>query len=243
MAIDSAMFVSFSRGYIPPTLRLYGWDREAFSTGRFQKPADVLNEDMCAKRGIAVVNRCTAGGTLFHGCGITYSVVCAVSDIPVEGTVRQSYRKLCSFLIHAYQRMGLNAAFALDEGYQDRRTCRMPFCLAGTEAHDILINGRKIGGNAQRRTRNVIFQHGSIPFSLPGSAIKSCLKEPGIWDDNSSACLDELLGAEGAVFHKAESTIASSFEETFGVSLKEGGLSDGERALCAYACGGNSYGA
>jgi len=40
---------------------------------------------------------------------------------------------------------------------------RTAFCFAGKESFDILIDGKKIGGNAQRRCKNVIFQHGSIP--------------------------------------------------------------------------------
>ncbi len=41
---------------------------------------------------------------------------------------------------------------------------RTAFCFAGKETFDILIDGKKIGGNAQRRLKNVIFQHGSIPI-------------------------------------------------------------------------------
>lgn len=41
---------------------------------------------------------------------------------------------------------------------------KSPFCQVGFEAYDIIVNGRKIGGNAQKRAKNVIFQHGSIPI-------------------------------------------------------------------------------
>jgi lipoate-protein ligase A len=40
------------------------------------------------------------------------------------------------------------------------------FCFAGKEEYDLLIKGRKMGGNAQRRFKDVIFQHGSIPIIL-----------------------------------------------------------------------------
>jgi lipoyl(octanoyl) transferase len=37
-------------------------------------------------------------------------------------------------------------------------------CQVGFEAYDIIVDGNKIGGNAQKRNKKLIFQHGSIPI-------------------------------------------------------------------------------
>ena len=43
---------------------------------------------------------------------------------------------------------------------------RAAFCFSGNEEYDIMINGKKIGGNAQRRPGDAVLQHGSIPLSI-----------------------------------------------------------------------------
>ena len=92
--------------------------------------------------------------------------ICSPEQIPWTTSLKDSFRVLTRFLLNFYRRLGLDASYAQDAapaGY--RLGVRTDFCFAGRESFDILINGRKIGGNAQRRQRNVIFQHGSIPLS------------------------------------------------------------------------------
>jgi lipoate-protein ligase A len=79
--------------------------------------------------------------------------------------VKDSFRILTGFLIDFYRRLGLDASYAVDASeYTGQLGTRTSFCFAGRETYDILVNGRKIGGNAQRRLKNIIFQHGSIPI-------------------------------------------------------------------------------
>jgi len=108
----------------------------------------------------------TGGGLLFHNDEITYSLVCDKTDIGEPDNVFVSYRKICAFLISFYRSLGLKASFALEaEDFKDRRAPH-ELCSASREKYDIIINGRKIGGNAQKRKRRVVFQHGSIPLSI-----------------------------------------------------------------------------
>jgi lipoate-protein ligase A len=72
---------------------------------------------------------------------------------------------LTSFLLSFYGKLGLAPRYAVDCSPPGTRLGgRTPLCFAGRETYDILVEGRKIGGNAQRRLKNVIFQHGSIPL-------------------------------------------------------------------------------
>ncbi|MFA5879754.1 MAG: lipoate--protein ligase family protein [Candidatus Margulisiibacteriota bacterium] len=145
-----------------PTLRLYSWVTPAFSIGRFQKPEEVLNLAVCQESGVQVVRRITGGGAIFHDQELTYSLVWPRSLLDKNLSVKDSYRKLMGFLLAFYQELGLrNIVFGHNENLSKHE-----FCFLGLEKYDFLIDGKKLGGNAQKRTRDMVFIHGSIPINF-----------------------------------------------------------------------------
>lgn len=216
MALDEALLSCFDPERSAPLLRFYGWSPPAFSLGRFQKPEEVLDLAGCARAGIPVVRRVTGGGCIFHAEELTYSIVCTPGQISDIVGVKESFRRLCGFLLLAYRRIGLSPSFAVDSPARPERLGeRTPLCFAGTEEYDILVDGRKLGGNAQRRSRGLIFQHGSIPLrpallqarpylrcAVPGGA--TSLAEEGL-----------PLAAEAL-----KEQLLASFEENLGISLR-----------------------
>lgn len=166
MALDEAILSSFDPEVSPPVFRLYGWALPAFSIGRYQDPDKTLDSAKCGEAGIAAVRRMTGGGIIYHADEITYSIVCAQSHISGASSVKETFRKLCSFLLASYRKLGLDPGFAVELGFPGAMLGqRAALCFAGKEEYDIIVGGRKIGGNAQRRLRKVIFQHGSIPLA------------------------------------------------------------------------------
>jgi lipoate-protein ligase A len=165
MAVDQALLSCFNPHCSRPVLRLYGWAPPAISLGRFQIPGEVLDLAKCASAGVPVVRRITGGGALYHAEELTYALVCASHHLPGVASVKESFRLLTRFLLRFYALLGLDACYAVDHCPAGTRLGeRTPFCFAGKESYDIMIDGRKIGGNAQRRLKDVIFQHGSIPL-------------------------------------------------------------------------------
>ncbi len=164
MALDEALLCSFDQ-HSRPVLRLYGWHPVALSLGRFQKTGEVLDVERCRADGVSLVRRITGGGVIYHADEITYSIICSPDQIPEARSIKDSFRVLTGFLLQFYRNLGLDALYALDCCSSDEKLGeRTPFCFAGKESFDILVNGRKIGGNAQRRLKQVVFQHGSIPI-------------------------------------------------------------------------------
>lgn len=165
MALDEALLQSFDPRQSPPVLRLYGWSPPALSLGRFQNAGEILDLERCRAAGVSVVRRITGGGVIFHADELTYSMVCSPHHLPVFHSIKDSFRVLTGFLLQFYRNLGLDAAYAVDsKAHGEKLGERTPFCFAGKETFDILIKNRKIGGNAQRRMKQVIFQHGSIPL-------------------------------------------------------------------------------
>jgi lipoate-protein ligase A len=220
MAVDEALLRSFDPASSMPVLRLYGWEPATLSLGRFQKAADVLDLERCRIEGIPIVRRITGGGVIYHADELTYSIICSPAQLPPANSIKDSFRELTAFLLAFYRRLGLQAEYAVDTLADTARLgVKTDFCFAGRETFDILVNGCKIGGNAQRRLKEVVFQHGSIPIvNRAGIGLgymrdrlaeyageSSSLTDCSVNSDRNSLCL-KLTGA---------------FKDVFSVELRE----------------------
>jgi lipoate-protein ligase A len=221
MAVDEALIRHYPGRNIP-TLRIYGWAKPFLSLGYNQQAGKVL-EDLCP---MPFVRRITGGSAILHGREITYSITCSQKDLALPKKVKDSYRMLCSFLKHFYSRLGLKAAFACEVLDEPLGGCGA-FCFSSSQHFDLVIQGRKIGGNAQRRSQGVIFQHGSIPQELDVAGIQRSIKNTGSIRQKAT-CLNELLGRD-TYFYSLSLLLSRSFQESFGVVFACQGLSGAER--------------
>ena len=228
MAVDEALLCSFDPSFSLPVLRLYGWNPPALSLGRFQKAAEVLDLARCRADGVAVVRRMTGGGVIYHADELTYSLVCAPGQIPPASSIKDSFRVLTGFLLAFYRALGLDAAYAVDVAPEGTRLGeRTDFCFAGKESFDILANGRKIGGNAQRRLKDVIFQHGSIPLQNRAVTGVTYMKERIVGHAGGTASLAEYGISVGR--EELLELLAATFITHFGVKLRKDTQSEREQ--------------
>lgn len=154
MDFDKSLLENFEND---PVFRLYSWKENSFTIGRFQKPEEIEDTEIF---GTNWAKRMTGGGLLLHGFDISYSIVIPVKLLGSRN-VKESYEYLCSFLLDFYKKLGLHVEYAKDINLSLSKSF---FCQVGYEAYDMICQGKKIGGNAQRRTKDLIFQHGSIPL-------------------------------------------------------------------------------
>jgi lipoyl(octanoyl) transferase len=148
MAIDEAL-LEVTR---VPALRFYAWQQPSISFGYFGRFADVANEQ--SRRDI--VRRWTGGGIVFHGEDVTYSLV-----LPVDVAARFHSSRLIYSEVHGAIRraLGAGSAAALAAVAAPKIS---EACFANPVEADVLLNGRKIAGAAQRRTRSGLLHQGSI---------------------------------------------------------------------------------
>ena len=175
MALDEKIFNRYLEDGIP-AFRIYGWRSPSFTYGVSQKPENNINIKLCVSDGIGIAKRMTGGGLLFHNDEITYSLVCAKEDIGEPDSIFVSYRRICAFLISFYRSLGLSTSFAIEAEDFKSRCAPHELCSASREKYDIVINGKKIGGNAQKRKRRAVFQHGSIPISIDWALMRRYVK-------------------------------------------------------------------
>jgi lipoate-protein ligase A len=218
MAVDEALLHGCVQGD-RPILRLYGWEN-ALSLGRFSNPSHTLHLDTMHAENIPYVRRMSGGGVLVHGGDLSYALIMPRSSVDNRG-VKENYHYLCRFLIRLYDKLGLEACFASEMNLQTKQS---EHCLASNEAYDIMINGQKMGGNAQRYTRNAVFQHGTIPIRIDGSKFhRFFVGESGI---EGAATLENLGVLAG--YEELKNVLIEAFCETFGVNLLTDTLRDSE---------------
>jgi len=172
MAIDEALLETA----VVPTIRFYRWRSPALSFGYFGKFSDVAI--YAAERDL--VRRWTGGGIVFHGDDLTYSIVIPASDPVFDESSIGIYEKIHCALCGALNEVGERAVVAggVDPGGIALRkppavTASGYNCFANPVRADVMIDGRKIAGAAQRRTRIGLLQQGSIQ----GFAVKTDLAQ------------------------------------------------------------------
>ncbi|MFB6120261.1 MAG: biotin/lipoate A/B protein ligase family protein [Halobacteriaceae archaeon] len=161
MALDEVAARTAAEGG-PRTVRVYRWDPGTLSLGYRQDPATV-DWDYCDDAGVDVVRRPTGGGGIYHDPvgDISYAIAAPAGEFP--GDLLDCYHDLCEPIFDAFAALGVDAEFASEaaEGtYQ-------PACyLRGRNpAHDVVVDGRKISGNAQYRQHDAVVQHGSLTYA------------------------------------------------------------------------------
>lgn len=230
MAIDESLLCKFNPELSDPVLRLYGWNPPSLSLGRFQKSEEVLDLQRCRFDSVPIVRRVSGGGAIYHADEITYSIVCSPEQLPPATSVKESFRILTGFLIDFYHVLGLRASYAVDTVPDSERLgTRTAFCFAGKEQFDILIDGNKIGGNAQRRHKNIIFQHGSIPIVNKAILGLEYMNDRSPEHAQHTTSLQDC-GVDTNV-SVLKSTLLEAFKRQMDVALEECGLSYEEQHL------------
>jgi len=177
IAIDEALLEHAT----VPSIRFYRWYSPALSFGYFGRFSDVA--DHAPKRD--VVRRWTGGGIVFHGEDLTYSIVIPANDAAFGESSISIYEKVHTGLCEALNGIGRGAKLSASAALCERRKSRKGDlqiapavenrrslasavsasgynCFAHPVRADVMINGRKVAGAAQRRTRRGLLQQGSI---------------------------------------------------------------------------------
>ena len=231
MAFDEAILRGYRSHSSPPTLRIYGWSEPGLSFGYSQDPQNDLDIDRCRMEAMPFVRRITGGGIILHGKELTYSLVCSKEDLGLPASIVSSYKIICSFLISFYNALGIKTQFACDAQADETLGRASAICFAAKEKYDIVQNGRKIGGSAQKRSKSIIFQHGSIPFNFNKGRASSFLRAKEIkGGEGGATCLDDILG-ENMIEQEAPKLLRKAFINSFDVKAEDRGFSDEEKEI------------
>ncbi|MFB5167188.1 lipoate--protein ligase [Parageobacillus toebii] len=136
---------------INETYLLFYINEPSIIIGKNQNTIEEINTEYVEKNGIHVVRRLSGGGAVYHDLGnLNFSFI--TKD---DGDSFLNFRKFTEPIIKALKKLGVNAE------------------LSGR--NDIIVEGRKISGNAQFSTRGRMFSHGTLLFDSKIENIVSAL--------------------------------------------------------------------
>lgn len=227
MAFDQALLEGVQAGG-PPVLRLYRWAPACLSLGRNQSVDDRewLLERL-ASRGYDLVRRPTGGAAVLHEHEVTYAL-----SVPLGllGSPRETYQAINEGLVIGLRRLGVPAMTIppRQRGAGPRRV-EVPRwndpCFQSPAPGEIIVNGLKLVGSAQRREGRTLLQHGSILLRGGQEFVAECLDREGTNGLRSTArmpagftTLEEVLGTVPS-WDELTTAIGIGLCERFGVAF------------------------
>ena len=177
MALDEALLEAMSR-LGRPVMRFYGWTEPAATFGYFQKYAGVERATLLRP----LIRRPTGGGIVPHDADWTYSLAFPPGHEWHSLKAEESYRRVHEWIQAAFAKLNVTTELAPTpnskllaaqkrcEGGQTPNS-EMGQCFVGHEKFDLLRQGRKIAGAAQRRNKLGLLIQGSVqPSTLRSSS-------------------------------------------------------------------------
>lgn len=141
LALDEALLRSGTE-----TLRLYAWAVPSLSLGFFQKAAEF--EDC----GMPLVRRPTGGGAIAHVGELT------VAWIGRRVRVDRAYTRINALVTAAVRGLGIDPT----AGSEEPEAAPRGYCFDAHTCYDLLANGGKFFGSAQRRGGDRFLLHGTL---------------------------------------------------------------------------------
>jgi lipoate-protein ligase A len=192
MAADELLAEGLPSGGI--AMRFYGWSEPTLSLGAFQR-----FDERCEVPGLAtlpVVRRPSGGGAILHGTDLTYAIAVCRSH-PWGETAQRLYDAVHGAAVELLR--GLTLSPRLVEGGEPSPVAgREPYlCFDRRSPGDVVVEGDKVLGSAQRRHRAAVVQHGSL-------LLRRAAHDAGIEDflgrgvDLPSLCRDWVAGVASA---------------------------------------------
>ncbi len=217
MALDEAIAIARSKKIVPNTLRFFRWEPSAVSIGYFQSMEEEVDIEACNRLGIDYVRRRTGGGAVYHDRDgeLTYSLIINEDHPLISRDFQKTYETLCSGIVRGLGILGVPAEFK--------------------PINDIVVGGRKISGNAQTRSMNVVHQHGTILRDVNPTLMFTVLKVPSekIRDKMIKSVKERVTSIKNYLkrevsFEELKNALIRGFEEAFNIKLVPGEVTDFE---------------
>ena len=195
MALDEVLMNCINY-HSMPILRIYGWRPPTVSIGYFQSMDEEVDIKRCRQIGIDVVRRITGGGAVLHESELTYSFITNV----YPKNIMESYNLICDPIVMCINKLGFNAKFA--------------------PLNDIIVNGKKVSGNAQTRKKDTLLQHGTILLNVNVEKMFSVLKVPSekVKDKMIEDVNGRVMGLN-KTFEQVAYNLKEAFSEKFGAEI------------------------
>jgi lipoate-protein ligase A len=144
-------------------LHLYRW--EACATyGVLTQPSEWIDVENLS---IPFFQRPTGGGILFHVYDLPFGVILPATHPAFVLPTMEKYHLINGAVVQAVRNFVQNSEISLNPRCCDAEKAVTRFCLAHSTHYDLVVNGLKVGGAAQRKIKTGFLHQGSITLHLP----------------------------------------------------------------------------
>lgn len=169
MEVDSEALQRAEASLEPITIiRFYQWSTATVSLGKHQSPEKACDTEFCKLNDIPIVHRPTGGRAVLHDNELTYSVVSNDPCLFPVNDLMGTYRVISNGLREGFTKYGINviASSGTRENENAGKHLMQSPCFSSPTRHELMFEGRKLAGSAQRRLKHSFLQHGSIPIRV-----------------------------------------------------------------------------
>jgi lipoate-protein ligase A len=164
MAVDEAIMINVAEGHSMPALRIYKWLNPCISVGKFQRINGISLGDLPCGRQKEVVRRPTGGGMVAHGGeGFTYSMIYREGPGCVAKGAAASYSQIHGCVAEAFRSLGADARLYMASSAVSGPSGE---CFSSPVRSDVILDGRKVAGAAQRRKHGTVLHQGEVSLDL-----------------------------------------------------------------------------
>ncbi len=208
MATDQAILENATANEVA-TFRLYQWAPATVSLGYFQKISTRATHEASAQS--PIVRRATGGGAIVHDRELTYSL-CVPGNSNWSKDNQALYRLVHRALIACLSDWSRKCELMPET---IKRKDEPFLCFLRRAEGDVILDGHKICGSAQRRIDGAILQHGSILLDRSEAAPEL----PGVND----------LGARRVELEQLSNSLIAKLKKEMAVEFISAELADFEK--------------
>ncbi|GAK31240.1 lipoate-protein ligase [Weissella oryzae SG25] len=117
-------------------------DAPSVIVGRNQNTFAEINQDLIDEKGIKVVRRMSGGGAVYHDLGN----ICFTFFVPLPSSGQVNFKQFVQPMYDALRSLGIEAE------------------ISGR--NDLVVDGKKISGNAQRYANGYLMHHGTLLWDV-----------------------------------------------------------------------------
>ena len=202
-------------------LRLYRWAWPTISLGCHQESRGGAQPGAWHLHSLPLVKRPTGGRAVFHGHDLTYAVASNDPELLSGRNISTSYQLIANALKAGLARLGIPVL--LTSRPTRRSTTRganrdLRACFSSSSRHELVWQGRKLVGSAQRRLRRSFLQQGTIPLTIDYDRMSEVLGvNPKQLAGSMVSCSE--AGGRSVSYRQLADALKEGFKDTFDVGM------------------------
>jgi lipoate-protein ligase A len=156
-----------------PLLHFYGWQGFCATYGYFIAPDQWFDLEKLRRYNVSIARRPTGGGIVFHIWDLAFSFLMPSGHPAFSLNTLENYRFVNEVVLDVMKNLFVlpNSVELLAQNMGSHTSDFAHFCMAKPTQYDVVYQGMKIAGAAQRRRKQGYLHQGTISLAFPDTKL------------------------------------------------------------------------